>query len=204
MITFVKDTIFHIKAANSDYKIAAKKAIIATLLSAGAVHAPWEATRIIGLTVLAGIGYGIANEMISSYSCSQHFAVQHITDRSTLRNHPIENLHPSLNAMISGMLDYWRISAITGIVFSIIARIPCTLFPARKITFSQLTPYLAIGIATTTLVMQISSRVIQKHYDINQRIICRNRHAISYGILATGNILLGIALITARVGLIKF
>lgn len=203
MIAFVRDTIFHIKTASSDYKSSAKKAVIATILSAGAVYTPWEATRIIGITVLTGVGYGIANEMISSYGCPQHFSVQHISDSCNLRNRPIQNLHPSFNAIISGMLDYWRISAITGTAFSIIARVPCILSPVRRITFSQLTPYLTIGIATTTLVIQVSTRIIQKHYNISQKITCCNQHAISYGILATESILLGVALVVARVGLIK-
>lgn len=198
MITSFRDCISRIDIA-PEHKPLLYKASAATALAAGALYTPWETTKIIGSTVLAGIGYGIANDMIASWGCSNHFDKKHISDSSNLRSHPIQGLHASLNAVISGMFDYWRVSAIAGAVFAVIARAPLSIFKV-KIQATQITPYLAIEATLATLVIQISTRILQKHHDTPKKTACSIQHAASYGTLALGNILLATAILTTRVG----
>ncbi|VHO01905.1 hypothetical protein [Candidatus Rhabdochlamydia sp. T3358] len=172
------------------------KAATTTALAAGSLYTPWEATKTIGSTTLIGIGYGIVNELISSWCCSE------LNKKSTFSNlkhnskHlPIQDLHPSLNAIVRGMFDYWRVSSIAGITLALAARAP--LFKV-KIQAVQITPYLVIGSILVTLVVQIGNRILRKYDNI---IACNIQHAASYGILVTGNMLLTAAILTTRIGL---
>lgn len=177
------------------------KAATATALAAGSLCTPWESVRIIGSTVLTGVSYGIANEKISSWGCSQHFFKDHISDSANLRNRPIQGLNSNLNAIISGMLDYWSIASIFGMVLAVVARAPLRI--GLKIKATQITPYLAIGSALVTLVIQVVTRIIQTHCNANKQtkqIICSTQHATSYGFFITGHILLAVAVLIARIG----
>lgn len=166
-----------------------------TVLAAGSICTPWEITKIIGSTILTGIGYGIVNDMIASWDCAQHFEARHISD-SFLRNHP-PILTSRLNALISGMLDYWKLASIAGIVLATIARAPSSL--RLKITATQITPYLVMSAALTTVIVQISSRILQKHFHAKKENVCNLQHAMSYGLWTTIHILAGVVL-TARIG----
>lgn len=194
MITSFRDFISHIDIV-PEHKPLFYKASAATALAAGSLYTPWETTKIIGSTVLAGIGYGIANDMISSWGCSKHFDKDHISDPSHLRNQPIQGLHSSLNAVISGMFDYWRVSSIAGIILAIAARAPLSIFKV-KIKATQITPYSVIGSILVTLVVQIGARVFKKY----SKAACNFQHAASYGILVPGNMLLTAAILTTRIG----
>lgn len=178
----------------SEHKSLFYKSATATTLAVGSLWTSWETTRIIGLTTLIGVSHGVANDLISSWGCSKHFDKSHIPDRSHLRNQPIQGLHSSLNAVVCGMFDYWRISSALGIVLSAAARAP--VFKV-KIKATQITPYLVIGSAVITLVVQIGNRILKKHV----KKTCGIQHAASYGLLVTGNILLTAAILTTRIGI---
>jgi len=84
---------------NPRYKLLVHVAATATLSAVGAVLAPWEAVRIIGLTMLTGMGYGIANDMVACRDCIEYFTVGHRYDGIALRNRPLLTLNPTLNAI---------------------------------------------------------------------------------------------------------
>lgn len=170
------------------------KAATTTVLAIGSLYTPWETTKIIGSTILTGIGYGIANDLISSWGCSKHFDKGHISDLSHLRNQPIQGLHSSLNAIVCGMFDYWRISSIAGIAFAAAARTPVLKIKIKAI---QITPYFVIGSFVITLIAQLSNRILKK-YTKNS---CNTQHAVSYGALVTNNILLATAILATRTGI---
>lgn len=191
-----------IDKAAPEYKALAKKAITATTLAIGALCTPWETTRIIGTTILTGIGYGVTNELIASWGCSQHFSSGHISDPSHLRSRPIQGLNSFLNAIISGMVDYWSISALAGVIFAFIARAPLPIF-RLQIRTAQITSSLAKCAALITLLVQTITRAIQKYYNINKQKTCNMQHAASYSSLTLVSIFLGTAILATRVGLIK-
>jgi hypothetical protein len=89
-------------------------AATATGLAIGAVLAPWEAVRIIGLTVLTGVGYGIANDMVACRDCIEYFTVGHIYDGTAFRNRALKTLDPNLNAIAWGAIATWHVCAIGG------------------------------------------------------------------------------------------
>ncbi|PWU16174.1 MAG: hypothetical protein C5B45_01035 [Chlamydiae bacterium] len=183
-----------------EHKFLFYKATTTTILAAGSLYTPWETTKIIGSTILTGIGYGVVNELISSLDCSKHFDKKHISDSSHLRNQPIQGLHSSLNAVVSGMFDYWSVSSISGIILAVVARASLPILKV-KINATQIIPYLVIGSSIVTLIVQIGNRILRKYSD--NAIACNIQHAVSYGILVTGNIVLTTAILTTRIGLFR-
>jgi hypothetical protein len=179
---------------------------LATSLAIGAVLAPWEAVRIIGLTVLTGVGYGIANDMVACRDCIEYFTVGHRYDGTELRNRPLKTLNPTLNAIAWG--------AIAGAILALIARAPIPGLIV-KITAAQLTPYLAISAAVTILVAHILSRSAQKEMVANphhkywgvplnlqagwEAYNTRNSAGCAIGL---GGLALSVAMVAARIGLI--
>ncbi|MGL5263406.1 MAG: hypothetical protein ACRDAI_02350 [Candidatus Rhabdochlamydia sp.] len=189
----------------SEHKPFIYKAATATALAAGSLCTPWESVRIIGSTILTGVSYGIVNEKISSWGCSQHFFENHISDRSNLRNRPIQGLNSNLNAIVSGMLNYWSIASIFGMVLAAVARAPLRI--DLKIKATQITPYLVIGATLVTLVIQVATRIIQTHCNTKKQtkqFICSTQHGLSYGFFVTGHILLAVAVLVARIGRFRF
>ncbi|MGB7127831.1 MAG: hypothetical protein WBD50_01905 [Candidatus Rhabdochlamydia sp.] len=197
MTTFFQDFISRIDITPG-HKSLLYKVSAATVLAVGSLCTPWETTRIIGSTILTGIGYGVTNELTSSWGCPKHFDKKHISDSSNLRNQPIQGLNSSLNAVVSGLFDYWRVSSVAGIVLAIVAR---ASLPVLKIKAAQITPYLVIGSAVVTLIVQIGNRILRKH--TGNTVACNIQHALSYGILVTGDILLITAILTTRIGLFR-
>lgn len=198
-----------------EHKVLFYKAATTTGLSIGALCTPWETTKIIGLTILTGMGYGVTNDLISSYNCSEHFKKGHIFDSSNLRNQPIKGLPSTLNAVVCGMFDYWHVSSIAGIVLAAAARTPLPVCSV-KIQATQIAPYLAIGAAFITAIIQIKAqcskaknkadftiaqRRAQFHFKKRNREICNTQYAASYAMLVIGNALLTIALLITRIGL---
>ncbi len=173
------------------------KAATTTALAAGSLYTPWETTKIIGLTILTGIGYGITNDLISSWDCSRHFDKKHISDSSHLRKQPIRGLQSSLKAVVRWVFDYWRVSSIAGIILAVVDRASLTIIKV-KINATQITPYLVIGSSVVTLIVQIGNRILRKYSD--NTVACNIQHAASYGILVTGNIFLTTAILATRIG----
>lgn len=162
-----------------------------------------ETVRIIGSTILLGVSYGIANEKISSWGCPQHFFSDHISDSSNLRNRPIQGLNPTLNAILSGMLDYWSIASIFGMFLAAVSRAPLRV--DLKIKATQIIPYLVAGSAVVTLVTQVATRIIYRNTPKQgqQKIICNMQHATNHLFFVMGHVLLAVAVFAARIGRIR-
>ncbi len=189
-------------------------AAAATGIALGAVLAPWEAARIIGMTVLTGVGYGIANDLVACHDCIEYFTLGHFYDGQRLENRPLNTLDPILNAIVWGAMATWHVCAIAGAFFAILARTP---FPGLvlKITAVQLAPYLAIGAALTLLVSHVISRSAQQEmeeqpwpkYDgVPMRFqsgweACNVRNSTGYAALGLGGLVLTVAMIAVRAGL---
>ena len=215
MVSLVKNTISSMDIINPSFKPLVKIAIKATLLATGAVFAPWESIRIIGLTILTGVGYGIANDMVACRDCIEYFTVGHRYDGQELRNRPIKTLNPTLNAFVWGMIATWHVCALAGTILACIARTP---FPglALKISAMQLAPYLAIGAALTIITGHVVSRTSQKamtklpyfkYQGVPLKLqpgweACNMRNLTGYSALALGALALSVAMVAARIGLI--
>ncbi|NGX32544.1 MAG: hypothetical protein K1060chlam4_00592 [Candidatus Anoxychlamydiales bacterium] len=199
---------------NQGYKHLIITAATATGLAITAVLAPWEAIKIIGMTVLTGVGYGVANDMIACRDCIEYFTVGHFYDAKNLKHRPLNTLNPTLNAIAWGAIATWHICAITGAAFAFLARIPFFGL-AVKITAIQLAPYLAIGAAIALLVSHVKSRITQKEMAKTPYVkyrgvplalqsgweACNTRNMTGYSSIGIGGAFLSIAMIAARAGL---
>lgn len=199
---------------NQRYQPLVYTAAAATGLAITAVLAPWEAVKIIGMTVLTGVGYGIANDMIACCDCIEYFTVGHFYDGKNLNSRPLNTLNPTLNALAWGAIATWHVCAIAGTFFALLARTPLPGL-ALKITAIQLAPYLAIGAAIALLVSHVRSRMAQKEMADNPQHkyrdvplelqssweACNIRNMIGYASIGIGGSILSIAMIAARAGL---
>jgi hypothetical protein len=190
---------------------------IATGLAATAALSPFEPLKIIGMTVLTGAGYGIANDMIACRDCIEYFTVGHQYDGKNLDNRVINTLDPNLNAIAWGVIATWHVCAVAGTFFAFIARTP---FPglALKISAAQIAPYLGVSAAIVFSLSHVKSRIAQKELANDPRITyypgvptrelqqgwhaCNTRNASGYDSLKTVGIILSVAIIAARVRLI--
>ena len=199
---------------NQRYRPLVHVAAAATGLAIAAVIAPWEAVRIVGMTVLTGVGYGVANDMVACRDCIEYFTVGHFYDEQNLRYRPLNTLNPSLNALAWGAIATWHVCAIAGAFFALLARTPLPGL-ALKITAVQLAPYLAIGAAVALLVSHVRSRMAQKEMADNPHHkyfgvplelqsgweACNTRNMTGYASIGIGGAILSIAMIAARAGL---
>ncbi|MBS0616364.1 MAG: hypothetical protein JSR58_07435 [Verrucomicrobia bacterium] len=201
---------------NEQYKSMVYLAAFATGVAVTAVLSPWEATRIIGTTVLTGVSYGVANDMIACRDCIEYFTVGHQYDAQNLRNRPLNTLNPTLNAIAWGMIATWHVCAVAGVVLAAIARTP---FPgmALKITAAQLAPVLIIGALATFVFAHISSRIAQKkmqdhphqkYWGVPTEFqagweACNIRNSAGYSALAIGGLLLSIGMVAVRAGVLE-
>lgn len=120
-------------------------ATIATGAAIAAVLSPWEPAKIAGTTVLTGVTYGIANDMIACRDCIEYFTAGHFYDGKNLKNRPLLTLNPNLNALVWGAVATWWTCVPTAAIFAFLARVP---LPGSlpKISAKQLSPFLG-GIA---------------------------------------------------------
>lgn len=199
---------------NQRYQPLVYTAAAATGLAIAAVVAPWEAVKIIGMTVLTGVGYGIANDMVACRDCIEYFTVGHVYDAKRLTLRPLNTLNPTLNALAWGAIATWHVCALAGTFFALVARTPLPGL-ALKITAVQLAPYLAVGAAIALLVSHRRSRMAQKemadnpqikHYGVPRNLqsgweACNIRNMTGYASIGIGGGILSIAMIAARAGL---
>ena len=200
---------------NPQYKSVVYTAAAATSLAIAAVLTPWEFMRIIGLTVLTGAGYGIANDMIACSDCIEYFTIRHVYDEKELRYRPIKTLSPTLNAIVWGSIATWHVCAIAGAILASMARIPIPRLIV-KITAAQLAPYF-LGISALTLVVaHVLSRWAQKKmakspYEKYQNVpldlqagweACNTRALTGYRAVALWTLALSVAIVVVRIGLI--
>lgn len=205
----------NIDIVNPRYRPLVYSACVATGVAVGAVFAPWEAVKIVGLTVLLGVSYGIANDLIACRDCIEYFTVGHHYDGTELRNRPIKTLNPNLNAIVWGMVATWPVCAIAGSILALMARAPVPGL-VLKISAVQLAPYLVIGAALTIIFAHVVSRSAQKKMAANPHEkyfgvplnlqagweACNIRNSTGYAAVGILGIALSIAIIAARIGLI--
>lgn len=186
-------------------------AMAATGAAVAAVFSRFEAVKIIGLTVLTGVSYGIANDMIACRDCIEYFTVGHEYWDPRL----LFTKDPNLNALAWGMAATWDVCAIAGVILAGVARVPFSNF-SSTITARQLAPYMAIGAALIMLVAHVLSRDAQAEmiknpkskYRVPDKMqagweACKIRNSIGYIGLALGGPVLVVAMIAGRAGLIK-
>lgn len=184
---------------------------VATGLAVTAVLTPWEAVKIIGMTVLTGVAYGIANDMIACRDCIEYFTVGHFYDGKLLRFRLLNTLDPNLNALVWGAASTWHVCAIAGTFFAMLARTPLPGL-ALKVTAIRLAPYLAIGTSLALIVSHVRGRLAQKqmicdpffkHKGVPSDLqagweACIVRNITGYASIGIGGAILSIAMIAAR------
>ncbi len=212
----VNDLTYNIDFINPRHKNDVYRALVATGLALGSVFIRWEPVKIVGLTVLTGAIYGIANDMFACRDCIEYFTNNHRSDGRELERRILRTLNPTLNAIVWGMIATWDVCVIAGVVLALAARAPCPGL-ALKISAAQLAPYLAIGAALTIIIAHIKSRLAQKKMAENPHLkypgvpldlqagweACNLRNLTGYTAIGLGGIALSIAIIVARVGLIR-
>ena len=220
MTSITQKLISSIDIVNPKYKILVYTALGATCLATGAVFAPWQAVKIVGMAVLTGVTYGIVNDMIACRDCIEYFTVGHRYHGKELSNRLIKTLNPNLNAIAWGMCASWQVCTIAGLLLAAVARAP---FPGltSKISAVQLAPYLAVTAALTIIFAHIKSRQAQKKMaEIVENVenpefnytgvpidlqagweACSVRNFTSYAAVALGGSIISIGVIAARSGL---
>lgn len=201
----------------------------ATALAAGAVFSPWESAKIIGLTILTGVGYGIANNMIACRECIEFYTIWQKYNGERL----LSTLNPNLNAIVWGPVASWPVSGIAGSILALVARAPLEKFEL-KITSAQLLPYFILGAVTTFVVAHLSSRsahnamekrvakpdeMVEPEWGMKNRdyfyedvpvefqsrwAACQQRNSTGYTAIFLGGLALAVAIIYARKGEIRW
>ncbi len=211
-MSYISNILSSIDIVTPKYKPLVYTAIGVTALAGVALRSSWESIKIIGLTVLTGVAYGITNDMIACRDCIEYFSVGHFYDALSLANRPIQSLNPNLNAIVWGMIATWPVCLIAGIALSIIARVPL-LGVRLKINAKQIAPYLAIAAALTLTIAHIGSRQAQKlmqeepctkYRDVPLNLqagweACNIRNLTGYKALAFGSMVLAIGILAVRI-----
>lgn len=214
---------------NPVYKTRVYLGIAATTLAAGAVFTPWESVKIIGLTVLTGVIYKAASNIIACRDCIHFFSVDggyyaHSNDHFS--RSLVKNLDPNLNAFAYA-INTWDVNAIVGSVFAFVARVSFNSLK-YKVTSAQLLPYFVIGAVVTFALSHFTSRLAEKKME--QLVIeegsspirltndfyqllpmnlqakwaaCDVRNAMSLRLFALGGVALVGAILAVRMGSIK-
>lgn len=166
-------------------------------LAGGALVGPWEMTRIIGVTTLAGVICQTASTyIIRQKSKSVYSSVG-----------PFEWMQAICQAS--------PISALAGTILATLACIPCAKLPL-KVTAKQLAPYLALSTALMLLVSHIrGQRSAEKKKSQLANVLNNAKEERCYlkyrntfiksttQMFMGGTVLLSIAIVAARVGVIN-
>ncbi|MGD2169121.1 MAG: hypothetical protein PVI40_02635 [Chlamydiota bacterium] len=195
---------------NPRYKPLLNLAIGATGAAVAAALSPWESVKIIGMTVLTGVGYGIANDMVACRDCPEYFTIGHMHGGARVLN----TTNPNLNALAWGTIATWHVCAIAGSVFGFMARASIPGL-SQKVQATQLAPYMAAGAVTAICISHVKSRLAQK--EMEQRPYhkyfavplnlqsgweaCNIRNLTGYVSLAIGGVALSVGIVAARAGL---
>ncbi|PWU16173.1 MAG: hypothetical protein C5B45_01030 [Chlamydiae bacterium] len=212
MLSYISNILLSIDIVTPKYKPLVYTALGATTLATGAVFSSWESIKIIGLTILTGCAYGIANDMIACRDCIEYFTVGHFYDGLNLASRPVQSLNPSLNAIAWGMLATWPVCALAGVILSTIARAPLPGI-TLKIKAKQIAPYLAIAAVLTLTIAHIGSRQAQKimqenpfakYHDVPLDLqagweACNIRNLTGYKALALDSMVLAIGILAVRI-----
>jgi hypothetical protein len=140
-----------------EYKLIVYTASAATALAEASLLTPWETVRMIGGTTLTGIFYATINDMVACRDCVEYFTIGHVWDGRKLDKRSIMTLDPNLNAIAWGMIVSWHVSALAGVLFAAVARLP---YAAVKLSTRQIAPYLVGGAIVLCAVAHVTVRVL--------------------------------------------
>lgn len=99
---------------NPRYRHLVANALKITGGAAIAMALPWTFSRVWGGTVLAGVAYGIANDLIACRVCPEYFTVGHIYDGEHTRARLVKTLDPNVNAVTWGMVATTPFTLVAG------------------------------------------------------------------------------------------
>ncbi len=197
---------------------------IATTVAAGcALFSRYETAKIIGLTVLTAVGYGVLNNMVACRHCSEYFIVEdEPSKKDPMTARLVRSLSPSVNALIWAVW-WWQRSCYFGACFAAAARIPFSK-SVYQISARQLAPYMAACAAVTFVIANLKARnaqiALQDEIDVGDLMISQKHPGVHKTLQAaweactvrthmnrTGgyvaSIVLIIGMVVSRLGLIK-
>ena len=100
----------------------------------------WEGLKIVLLSVLAAITYGVLHDQITARICVEYFTIGHV------RMWPTDN--PTMHGLIWGVIATWWVGAFLGLLLAVAGRFG----PGRKRTWRELVrPLRNVLIATAVL-----------------------------------------------------
>src|SRR5436853_3045133 len=139
------------------YKIPVYMSMITTGLALLTLFQPWEYFKIIGLTILTGVSYGIISDLISCHECIEYFTLGHHYDERNLRYRLVQSLNPIYNAIIWGIFATWHLSLFAGIILASVARLS-----RQNTSFQQIMRYLIYGSGIIFIISHIGSYLMKK------------------------------------------
>jgi hypothetical protein len=166
---------------NPMYRQEMRLAAVTTALAIGGLFAPWETTRIMGLSVLTGVAYGIAHNVVASRECPEYFAFVNVAAKFDDYRRPLKTFKPIPNAVVWALHETWRISVIAGGFLALISHMPLRSFPI-KVTAKQLAPCMLIGSIMIFFSAHLESKKEKQRVDDINIEFHRN-----YGLTSTGN-----------------
>lgn len=215
LLNSITSTVYSItNNINPAYQNHVYASVCATGTAIIAACAPWETTKIIGLTTLMSIGYRTAHNMITARDNIEFLKVK---TQHGGREFVLTTLNPNLNAIVWGMGKFPRY--VTASVFlAVLAR---TSFPglSKKIAATEVIPSAAfvaiLAFAYTHFKSRKEQQKIEKkgscaryeHVEQTPQAqgkwkACRVRNQTGDAALASGAIVLAVAMLVARAGFI--
>ncbi len=193
---------------NPQHRYELVKASAAVGCAALSLAVPISAIQIIGATVLAGVKMKMFDNATTCYLTPEYF--RHVYDKDGDRigrkdcNRLIHTRSQAFNNTVSAvgwsMINTWKIAAIVGVAFAIIAQFPL-MGSAVAISATQLTPFLSMG-SVVALVISHTARYFSEPEDPQEVMkASRNKNMITNfasGVIST---LIATSMYTARAGL---
>lgn len=111
-----------------------------TVGAIAALNCRWEMAKVLGATLLTGLGFEFVNHSLSATACIEYFTIDHLYHEKSLEQRVVKSLNPFFNAAILSM-HCIHSYLIPGIALSILSQ---SAFPKfmHSITAKQLAPYL--------------------------------------------------------------
>ncbi len=128
--------------------------------SIAALNCPWESVKILGLTILTGVGFEFINHYQASRVCIEYFTLDHVYHGKKLENRLVKSLNPFLNAAVLSIGCGYSYT-IPAIALSFFSR---KTFPrlTTLIAAKQLAPYLISTAIVATIFGEIFSRYFKQ------------------------------------------
>ena len=130
---------------NPRYRMVVRIAAAATIIAAGLACLPFEWARIIGMTTLLGVAYGVLNDCMACRVCIEYFTIGHVWDEQRLERRALLTLNPWLTALACGTYGSWHVSALGGLVLAVACRTPLPGANTTLVGASQLIVPLVAG-----------------------------------------------------------